>query len=333
MRTVLLAIAVDSPGFTPLSRVCVWLPCSWVRALLRQEGGPGARAVPAYGRQEVAVLQGGRPGLQVLRAPHAPRPQPFKKACGSAARAPAARPAAAAAAGPRAHRWLPEPPHVPIHPRRQRRRRRRGRWWCWWRWHVRPGAHLSAAHGQCRCLRDCCWWREQRSQVLCLRGEVSVGRAQPALVRRRRHGRVNGQLVAPVAVPNRRHVPGHKLPSVRRAERSGREHHRLAAQDAEGAPLLLRERLRDPEAGEPDAAPLLRRVAQVEGLVAGAERGQQPRLLGHPALHLHPHGALRLQHQLQIAEWNTVKMNLSNHADPNISELTTLCCWPGLIVP
>jgi hypothetical protein len=159
MRTVLLAIAVDSLGFTPLSRACVWLPCSWVRALLRQEGGPGARKVPAYGRQEVAVLQGGRPGLQVLRAPHAPRPQPFKKACGSAARAPAARPAAAAA-GPRARRWLPEPPHVPIHPRR----RRRGRWWCW-RWHVRPGPHLSAAHGQCRCLRDCCWWREQRSQV------------------------------------------------------------------------------------------------------------------------------------------------------------------------
>ncbi|KAF7003396.1 hypothetical protein CFC21_018713, partial [Triticum aestivum] len=44
--------------------------------------GSGAGAVPADGRQEVAVLQGGRPGLQVLRAPHAPRPQPFKKACG-----------------------------------------------------------------------------------------------------------------------------------------------------------------------------------------------------------------------------------------------------------
>uniref|UniRef100_A0A453CUH7 Uncharacterized protein n=1 Tax=Aegilops tauschii subsp. strangulata TaxID=200361 RepID=A0A453CUH7_AEGTS len=60
--------------------------CSWVRVLLREEAGSGAGAVPADGRQEVAVLQGGRPGLQVLRAPHAPRPQPFKKACGNAAR-------------------------------------------------------------------------------------------------------------------------------------------------------------------------------------------------------------------------------------------------------
>jgi hypothetical protein len=161
---ILPAVAIDSLTGVHSSCVCVWFPCSWVRALLRQEGGPGARAVPAYGRQEVAVLQGGRPGLQVLRAPHAPRPQPFKKACGSAARAPAARPAAAAAAGPRARCWLPEPLAVPVDPHRQRRRRGRWWWWCWW-WHVRPGAHLSAAHGQCRCLRDCCRWREQRSQV------------------------------------------------------------------------------------------------------------------------------------------------------------------------
>ncbi|BAS80470.1 Os02g0701300, partial [Oryza sativa Japonica Group] len=57
----------------------------WIWSVLRQEAGPRARAVPAYGRQEMAVLEGGRAGFQVLRAPHAPRPQPFKKACGNAA--------------------------------------------------------------------------------------------------------------------------------------------------------------------------------------------------------------------------------------------------------
>uniref|UniRef100_A0A804PUK6 Growth-regulating factor n=1 Tax=Zea mays TaxID=4577 RepID=A0A804PUK6_MAIZE len=67
--------------------------------LLRQETGPGAVAVPPHRRQEVAVLQGGAPRLQVLRAPHAPWPQPFKKACGIqdrlvvVARAPVAAPA------------------------------------------------------------------------------------------------------------------------------------------------------------------------------------------------------------------------------------------------
>ncbi|KAJ1253719.1 hypothetical protein BS78_K206900 [Paspalum vaginatum] len=52
---------------------------------VRQEAGrgPGARAVPADGRQEVALLQGGVPGLQVLREAHAPGQEPFKKACGN----------------------------------------------------------------------------------------------------------------------------------------------------------------------------------------------------------------------------------------------------------
>jgi hypothetical protein len=152
-----VAPAIDRGFFSSLLRV--WCSCSWVRSLLRQEGGPGARAVPAYGRQEVAVRQGGRPGLQVLRAPHAPRPQPFKKACGSAARRPDARPAAA----PGGRSRLPEPIAVSGGPRRKRRPWRRRRWPL--DWHVRPGVYRSAAHGQYRSLRDRYWWREQRSQV------------------------------------------------------------------------------------------------------------------------------------------------------------------------
>lgn len=74
-------------------------------------------------------------------------------------------------------------------------------------------------------------------QVLCIWGEISVGRAQPAHAGR--HGYVDGQLVAPAAIPNH-HISSHKLPRVRHAERSGREHHRLTAEDAEGAALFLR---------------------------------------------------------------------------------------------
>ena len=39
--------------------------------------------MPADGRQEVAVLQGGPRRVQVLREAHPPREEPFKKACGS----------------------------------------------------------------------------------------------------------------------------------------------------------------------------------------------------------------------------------------------------------
>jgi hypothetical protein len=135
--------------------------------------------VPANGRQEVAVLQGGRPGLQVLRAPHAPRPQPFKKACGNAARAPV--PTARrrgrlrrSAPGSRRRRHqrqrLPEPLSIPGH-RRQH----------WWRrsWRVRQyllpvllvdGGIVSAAHGQCcqLLLRSSWWWNCKGSQVTVL---------------------------------------------------------------------------------------------------------------------------------------------------------------------
>jgi hypothetical protein len=59
----------------------------------------------------VAVRQGGRPGLQVLRAPHAPRPQPFKKACGNADSriTPPAAAVAAATQPRRQRRRVPEP--------------------------------------------------------------------------------------------------------------------------------------------------------------------------------------------------------------------------------
>ena len=60
----------------------LWCSCSELLRVLWEEAGPGAVAVPPHRRQEVAVLQGGAPRLQVLRAPHAPWPQPFKKACG-----------------------------------------------------------------------------------------------------------------------------------------------------------------------------------------------------------------------------------------------------------
>jgi hypothetical protein len=50
---------------------------------LPQQHGAGARAVPAHGRQEVAVLPRRGAGPQVLRAARPPRPRPFKKACGS----------------------------------------------------------------------------------------------------------------------------------------------------------------------------------------------------------------------------------------------------------
>nr|ACF86565.1 unknown [Zea mays] len=84
---------IDSRGSPPTP------PVPELLRLLRQETGPGAVAVPPHRRQEVAVLQGGAPRLQVLRAPHAPWPQPFKKACGIqdrlvvVARAPVAAPA------------------------------------------------------------------------------------------------------------------------------------------------------------------------------------------------------------------------------------------------
>jgi len=131
--------------------------------------------VPAYGRQEVAVLQGGRPGLQVLRAPHAPRPQPFKKACGNAARAPV--PTARRHRG-RHHRsalgrrrrchqrqQLPEPLPLPGHCRQH-----------WWRWRGQQYLYpvllvdgvVSAAHGQCCQLRSSWWWNCKGSQVTVL---------------------------------------------------------------------------------------------------------------------------------------------------------------------
>jgi hypothetical protein len=122
--------------------------------------------VPAYGRQEVAVLQGGRPGLQVLRAPHAPRPQPFKKACGNAARPPLPtallRGTHRCTAPRRCHQWrqLPEPFPLPGHRRNQSRRRGHQ--------HLEPVllavGFFSTEPGQyCHILSS--WWGRQRSQV------------------------------------------------------------------------------------------------------------------------------------------------------------------------
>jgi hypothetical protein len=48
--------------------------CFGMRFGWKARGGPGAGAVPADRRQEVAVLQGGVPGLQVLRGAHASLP-------------------------------------------------------------------------------------------------------------------------------------------------------------------------------------------------------------------------------------------------------------------
>ncbi|BAF15532.1 Os04g0574500 [Oryza sativa Japonica Group] len=50
---------------------------------LQEQHGAGAGAVPAHGRQEVAVLARRGAGAQVLRAARPPWPRPFKKAYGS----------------------------------------------------------------------------------------------------------------------------------------------------------------------------------------------------------------------------------------------------------
>ncbi|AQK73533.1 hypothetical protein ZEAMMB73_Zm00001d017602, partial [Zea mays] len=71
---------------------------------LPQQHGAGARAVPAHGRQEVAVLPRRGAGPQVLRAARPPRPRPFKKACGS--RRPGAQ-----RGGRHQPRRRPRPPH------------------------------------------------------------------------------------------------------------------------------------------------------------------------------------------------------------------------------
>jgi hypothetical protein len=109
-------------------------PCSWVLGLLRrggavraEGGGPGAGAVPADRRQEVAVLQGGPRRLQVLREAHPPRQEPFKKACGTRhRRVPPVRALhlAAGARRPAARLQLRHQP-APAPPRRRRRVPRR----------------------------------------------------------------------------------------------------------------------------------------------------------------------------------------------------------------
>ena len=74
----------------PYSKKCVELNPDWAIGccsgvlLVREEAGSGAGTVPEDGRQEMAMLEGRLPWFQVLRAPHAPRSEPFKKACGSA---------------------------------------------------------------------------------------------------------------------------------------------------------------------------------------------------------------------------------------------------------
>jgi len=79
--------------------------------------------------------------------------------------------------------------------------------------------------------------------------------------------------VAPSAISNL-FVSALELPPAWGAERPGSEHGQLAVEDGEAAATLLPRELRlrghglRREAGEPDAAALLRRVAQGEGLLA-----------------------------------------------------------------
>ena len=79
--------------------------------------------------------------------------------------------------------------------------------------------------------------------------------------------------MAPPTVPELL-VPTLELPPARGAERPGSEHCQLALEDGQAAPVLPRPRLRLREAGKPDAAALLRRLAQGEGLLAGPLRRQ-----------------------------------------------------------
>jgi len=62
---------------------CTHLCSGTGRVLGEAFGWPWAREVQENGWEEVAVLEGGRGGAKVLRAPCAPRPQSFKKACGN----------------------------------------------------------------------------------------------------------------------------------------------------------------------------------------------------------------------------------------------------------
>lgn len=55
----------------------------WVQAEILERAGSGAGEVQENGRQEMAVLERCGAGSEVLRAPHAQRPSPFKKACGT----------------------------------------------------------------------------------------------------------------------------------------------------------------------------------------------------------------------------------------------------------
>lgn len=66
------------------SWACVWGISVGIRVLLgKSSAGSGAGAVPEDRRQEVAVLEGHGGRSEVLRPPHAPWPEPFKKACGT----------------------------------------------------------------------------------------------------------------------------------------------------------------------------------------------------------------------------------------------------------
>ena len=56
--------------------------CSGLLFILREEGGPRAWKMQEDWWQEMEVFQRCIPRLQVLWAPYAPWPQPFKKACG-----------------------------------------------------------------------------------------------------------------------------------------------------------------------------------------------------------------------------------------------------------
>ncbi|AQK73910.1 Growth-regulating factor 6, partial [Zea mays] len=279
-------------------------------------------------RAQPAPAEGGgslKRGRERDRPRGASSARPFKKACGNAARAPV--PTARrrsrlrrSAPGSRRRRHhqrqrLPEPLSLPGH--------RRQHWW--WRrsWRVRQyllpvllvdGGIVSAAHGQCcqLLLRSSWWWNCKGSQVQRLRNKISGGRAQPA--DRRSHRLVDREPVAPPQLV----VPALELPTSRGAGRPGRpeQHGELAAEDGEAAAALVlpRERhrgrhghgLRLREAGGPDAAALLRRVAQGAGLLAGPlRRDRQPRLVppGDPAVDVHTHGVLRLlRGQLPVAQ-------------------------------